>query len=327
MRETPKPVATPGEALVKVSAVGVCGSDIGSFKGLNALVTYPRVMGHEVCGVIEKIEGANNSGLLEGDKVVLVPYLSCGKCIACKRGKVNCCCALSVYGVHHDGTMAEYFTAPTDNLVRVDSNMSPSVAAMIEPFAISAHAVRRSGVCFGETLLVLGAGPIGMGAAAVAVSLGARLILADIDESRRSFAGERFGFQHVLDPNDPSFKQSVIDLTDGWGATHIIDSTGNAASMTGAVNLLANGGRLVYVGIFKGDLSLYHPEFHRRETELMGSRAALTEDFRYVIDCVASGRINLENFITHSAPFSTAEESFEEWIRLGGKVFKAVLTL
>ena len=327
MKDAPKPAPRPGEALVKVRAVSVCGSDVHAFKGENPLLTYPRIMGHEVCGVIEEINSPDAKGLAAGDQVILIPYLACGSCIACRRGKPNCCRSLSVYGVHHDGAMAEYFTAPLAYLLKVDPEMDPVRAAVIEPFAISTHAVRRSGVELGETLLVLGAGPIGLGAAAIARTLGAHLILADTDEKRRAFAGERFAFPHILDPLAPGYRDRIMEMTGGWGPTRIIDSTGNGASMTGAIGLLANGGRLVYVGIYKGDLSFKHTVFHMPETELLGSRGAVREDFQYVIDCVESGAIDPKQFITHSAPFEKGAESLQEWVGLGGAVFKSVLTM
>lgn len=327
MQEREKPVPQRGEVLIRVSAVSVCGSDIHAYKGANALITYPRVLGHEVCGVIEEINSEDQKGFSVGDKVILIPYLHDGTCLACSKGKSNCCYHLSVYGVHHDGAMADYVTAPLDYILKISPSTDPAKAAVIEPLSISAHAVRRSGVRMGETILIIGAGPIGLGAAEVARTLGAHVILADTDKKRREMVKEKFGYKTVLNPLDENYKEEFMKLTGGSGAPRIIDSTGNGASMSAAVNLLSNGGRLVYVGIYKGDLAINHPAFHVRESEIVGSRAADKEDFQYVIDCVEAGTIDPFKFITHSASFSEAKEAFEEWVRLGGDVMKAVIRM
>lgn len=328
LTEMPKPVCDEGQALVKVIAVGVCGSDINSYKGLNALLEYPRVMGHETCGVIEELsDRTGDSGFQVGDKVILMPYLNCGHCIACRKGKPNCCTDLTVYGVHIDGAMAEYVAVPLTHLLKVSKDADPAVASVIEPLAISTHAVRRSGAKSGDTVLVAGAGPIGLGAAEIAGTLGARVMLADVDEKRRVFAQEGFGYHPVLDPMDAGYADELKRRTGGEGPDIIIDSTGNSFSMARNISYLSNGGRLVYVGISKGDIQFKHIEFHKRETELLGSRGALKSDFEYVIECMKAGKIHPEKFITHRAAFSESKQALDTWVKLGGEVFKAVIMM
>ncbi|MDR1318168.1 MAG: zinc-binding alcohol dehydrogenase family protein [Treponema sp.] len=321
------PQAQVGEVLVKVSAVSVCGSDIHAYKGENVLLTYPRIMGHEVCGVVEEINVDSETPLVSGDRVMLLPYIGCGHCVACRSGKPNCCRELSVYGVHHDGAMAEFFTAPASYLIKIDDSILSENAAIIEPLSISAHAVRRSGVTNGDTLLILGAGPIGLGAAEVARTLGARIILADIDQSRREFVQKVFGYEYVFNPLDSDFLDTLKDLTNGDFPGFIIDSTGNGKSMSRSINYLAYGGRMVFVGFYPDDLVIKDPEFHKRETELFGSRGATRADFQYVIGCVKAGKIEPLKFITHRAKFINGKEAFDHWVSLGGTVFKALFTI
>nr|WP_319490001.1 zinc-binding alcohol dehydrogenase family protein [uncultured Caproiciproducens sp.] len=326
MVETEKPSCGDGQALIKVSAVSVCGSDIHAYKGENALLKFPRIMGHEVCGIIEEVK-ANTDGFEVGDKVILVPYLNCGKCIACRKGKTNCCSSLSVYGVHIDGAMAEYVAAPLTHIIKIAGDMDPRAAAVIEPFAISTHAVKRTGVKAGDIMLIAGAGPIGLGAAEIAKTFGAKVMLADVDAKRRAFVKENFDYDYILNPLDSDYREQLEKATNGDYPDIILDSTGNSRSMENNVGYLSNGGRLVYVGICKGDLRISDVEFHKRETELLGSRGATKADFQYVIDCINAKKIDTRKFITHEAPFLQCKEAFDSWVVKGGEVFKAVINM
>jgi 2-desacetyl-2-hydroxyethyl bacteriochlorophyllide A dehydrogenase len=325
MGDMEKPKPKPGQALIRVAAVSVCGSDIHSFKGENALLTWPRILGHEVCGIVEEVLAEDKKGFAPGDKVVLIPYLGCGHCVACRSGKPNCCQDLSVYGVHHDGVMAEYFTAPLSHLIKIGEDVPPETAAVIEPLSISAHAVRRCSPVMGEALLVIGAGPIGLGAAEVARTLGAHIVIGETDQSRRDFA-RSLGYKDILNPLDAGFLNDLEKITSGL-PKFIIDSTGNGASMSQAVNFLAFGGRMVFVGFYPGDLVIKDPLFHCKETELLGSRGATRADFQYVIDCVNEQKINPSSFITHRANFENSKDALEDWVSKGGKVFKGVFTM
>jgi 2-desacetyl-2-hydroxyethyl bacteriochlorophyllide A dehydrogenase len=322
MKDVPIPSCPEGWALVKVIAVSVCGSDFHSYKGGNALLTYPRIMGHEVCGIIESLNG-NSESFAVGDKVILMPYLSCGHCKACKKGKTNCCSSLSVYGVHREGAMAEFYAAPLDHLIKVDSEMSPYAAAIIEPLAISTHAVSRGEIKSGDVVLVAGAGPIGIGVALMARIDGAKVILADTNNARRTYAQESFNFENVLDPLDITYENHIRLLSGGEGPDVIIDSTGNNKSMENNVHLLSNGGRMVFVGISNKPIALDGTQFHKRETELFDSRAAKLEDFEKVISCIENGKLDPLKMVTHHASFAESKEAFIHWNELGGEVFKA----
>lgn len=327
-KDVPKPELTADEdsAIVKVLACSVCGSDYHSYHGGNPLITYPRIMGHEVCGIVESVN-SNTAGLQKGDKVILMPYLSCGHCIACRKGRSTCCSSLSVYGVHHDGAFTEYFKAPVSSLIKVDQSLDPSVAALIEPLSISTHAVFRANVKKGDIVLVAGAGPIGLGAALISRADGAKVIIADTNQVRRTFVEKEFGFDLVLDPLASDYKDSINKLTNDEGPDIIIDSTGSNISMANNVYYLSNGGRLVFVGISNKPISLDGTVFHKKETELFDSRAATREDFLKVIKYMESGVINPRPMITNKCMFSDSKSSFEEWAESGGKVFKAVILM
>jgi 2-desacetyl-2-hydroxyethyl bacteriochlorophyllide A dehydrogenase len=223
--------------------------------------------------------------------------------------------------------MAEYFTAPAEYLVRINQDIPPESAAVIEPLAISAHAVKRCAPSMGAPLLVIGAGPIGLGAAEIGRTLGSHVILAETNSARRDFARTVFGCRNVLDPLDADFIRDLKKIAGGDMPGHIIDSTGNGASMSQAVNYLAFGGRMVFVGFYPGDLTINDVVFHRKETELLGSRGATRAEFRYVIDCITENRINPSAFLSHRANFENAKEAFEKWVSLGGAVFKGLFVL
>lgn len=322
------PILQQGWATLRLVAVSVCGSDFHAYRGGNPMQTYPRILGHELCAVVEQICGPSES-VRVGDKVVLMPYLSCGHCKACRKGKGNACSSLSVYGVHRDGAMADYVQAPLSQLIVVDPCMEPIDAALIEPLAISAHAVRRAGLKPGDTVLVSGAGFIGLGAALQAELAGCSVILSDTHEKRRAFAGKHApDFLAVLDPLDPSYAVQVAQLTSQEGPDCIIDATGNAVSMASNVSLLSNGGRMVFVGISKDPIALDGRAFHIRETELLDSRAATIEDFQHVIDLVQQGLLVPSQLVTHCTHFNgQVVDTFRQWNELGGEVFKAVMLM
>lgn len=326
LHDVPTPEIPPGWVLVKPIAVSICGSDYHSYRGENALLTYPRILGHEVCGRV--VSTRRGSGFSEGDKVVLMPYLSCGSCRPCRKGKTNCCDHLSVYGVHRDGALADYFAAPADHLVKIEEKVDASLAALVEPLSISTHAVERSSARKGDDVLVLGAGPIGTGAALMARHIKkAHVALADPDPSRRAFVAKEFGFADVFDPNSSDYETEIHEWSHGQLADIVIDSTGNNLSMAQGLNMLCHGGRMVWVGISSKAIALDGTAFHVRETELFDSRAAFPSDFDEVIFAIESGLVNPRGMITHQATFVESEEAFRKWEQLRGKVFKAIVKM
>jgi len=320
--DLPEPEAGPGEAIVRIRRVGICGTDMHAFKGNQPYFTYPRILGHELAGVIERI-GANEAGFEAGDQVAIIPYLHCGTCIACRRGRTNCCVNMRVLGVHVDGGMRERIAVPVTHLVKTEG-LTLNQTAVLEPLAIGAHAVRRSGAGRGETVLVIGAGPIGLGVAAFAKLAGARVIAMDLSDDRLAFCRSWAGADHTVNASDKPMKRIAV-LTDGDFPTIVIDATGSARSMMDALGYVAHGGTLVYVGLVKNDIAFPHPDFHKRETTLMGSRNATREDFARVLEAVRSGAVDADRFITHRAPFDAMIGVFDEWLRPESGVIKAMV--
>ena len=251
----------PGEALIRIHRVGVCGSDIHAYKGNQPFFTYPRVVGHEL-GVEIAAVGPNEKGLAVGDRCAVEPYLHCGRCIACRRGKTNCCVALQVLGVHTDGGMREFMTVPVAKLHRSRS-LSLDQLALVEMLTIGAHAVRRAQLEPGENALVIGAGPIGLSTITFAQLVGARVSVLEISAWRREFCRQHLKVDRCLDGQGDTGKQ-LQDLLGGDLPTTVFDATGSPKSMMQAVQYVANGGKLVYVSLVQADLTFTDPELHRR---------------------------------------------------------------
>lgn len=322
--EQEEPAPGPGTAIVRIRRIGICGTDLHAYKGNQPFFSYPRVLGHELAGVVEQAD--DPSGRIKaGDQVSIVPYMHCGACIACRNGKTNCCTDMKVLGVHIDGGMRERIAVPVTHLL-VTNELTLDQAAVLEPLSIGAHAVRRSGLEAGETALVIGSGPIGLGVMAFAKHRGARVIAMDIQEERLAFCRKWARADETVNARSGALEQ-LAALTDGELPTAVFDATGNARSMTDAFGYVAHGGRLVYVGLVKADLTFHDPDFHKRELTLMGSRNATLEDFAAVQAAVRAGSIDVDSFITHRAPFEDMIAHFDGWLKPESKVIKAMVEL
>ncbi|MGF7031598.1 2-desacetyl-2-hydroxyethyl bacteriochlorophyllide A dehydrogenase [Paenibacillus mucilaginosus] len=324
MIETDMPSVRPGEALVRIKRIGICGTDLHAFKGNQPFFSYPRILGHELSGVVESING-ECAHLKAGDAVAFIPYMECGQCIACRHRKTNCCTDMKVLGVHMDGGMREYISVPFSHLIQVEG-ISLDHAAMIEPLSIGAHAIRRASIRKGETVLVIGAGPIGLGVMALAKQEGAKVIAMDVNEERLAFCREWAGVDETVNALEGP-RDRLSELTGGEFPTAVFDATGNARSMTDAFHYAAHGGKLVYVGLVKADITFNDPEFHKRELTLLGSRNATGVDFEHVIRFLKQGNVDLDAYITHRAPFYGMIDRFESWLDPQSKVIKALVEL
>lgn len=321
------PAPAPGDALVRVHRVGVCGTDFHAFAGKQPYFTYPRILGHElgveVVALTESPNGsANPQAVKVGDRCSVEPYVNCQECIACRRGKPNCCTRMRVIGVHTDGGMRDFFHVPLRKL-HPAGKLPFEQIALVETLAIGAHAVERADVSRDDTVLVIGAGPIGLSVIQFAAPL-ARTLVMDVSPSRLAFCREKMAVQHTLDArNAPA--DALRELTAGDMATVVIDATGNAASMNGALAYLAHGGRLVFVGLHQGEFSLSDPEFHRRETTLLGSRNALPRNFSHIIRMMDARQLDTSPWITHRAPAAEVASIFPSWTRPDSGVLKAII--
>lgn len=321
--EREKPVPQENEVLIKIKSIGICGTDIHAFGGNQPFFEYPRVLGHELAGVIE--DKGPNVSIDIGRSVYIIPYLNCGECVACKNGKPNCCTNIEVLGVHRDGGMCEYLCVPESAVVTTDG-LSYREMAVIECLAIGAHAIRRAAIQKGETVLVMGAGPIGLGAVQFAKVAGAKVLVSDVVDSKLTFCSEQYGVDGTVDAKG-DIKAQLKLLTDGEFPTLIIDCTGNVRAMESAFYNLAHGGRIVFVSVVKNNICFDDPEFHKRETTLMGSRNATIEDFEHVVTCLKSGVIKIAPFVTHKAKFSDLISKFNEWVEPESGVIKAVVEI
>jgi len=313
----------PDEALVCVRRIGVCGTDIHAFIGNQPFFSYPRILGHELGVEVVKV-GSLSENVRAGDRCSVEPYLNCGRCIACRRGKTNCCVHLQVLGVHTDGGMREAFVVPSHKL-HPSTHLTLDQLALIETLAIGCHAVDRAEVEAGEFALVIGAGPIGLTVALFAMEAGAEVIVLDINPKRLEFCRERLGAPYLINGAVDNPLQALNQITSGDLPTVVFDATGNPQSMMGAFEYPANGGRLTMVGLFQGDVTFNDPNFHRRELTVLSSRNARSEDFTRIISLVESARIDTAPWITHRASFADAVTEFPRWTKPETGVIKAMI--
>lgn len=318
------PTPTPGQALLKIHRIGICGTDLHAFEGTQPFFTYPRVLGHELAGELVDTGGA--PGFVPGEPVTFIPYFNCGHCVACRRGKPNCCTQLQVCGVHADGGMAELLAVPAHLLVHGE-NLSYDELALVEPLAIGAHGVRRAGVQPSEFVLVVGAGPIGLGIMEFARIAGAQVIALDINPQRLAFCRQKLGVPHTIDARAPDVLAQLQVITAHDMPTVVIDATGNLSAINTAFHYLAHGGRFVLVGLQKGTISFEHPEFHKREATLLSSRNATREDFEHVIRCMKQGLVKPTTYITHRVAFDQVKEEFAAWLQPAAGVIKAMIAI
>ena len=315
-----KPAA--GEALVQIRRVGICGTDYHAFRGKQPFFTYPRVLGHEL-GVEVVDVGPGVKSVAVGDKASVEPYFNCGTCIACRTGKTNCCVNLKVLGVHIDGGMCERLIIPASKL-HTSKKLTLDQLALVETLGIGAHAVSRANLRKDEFALIIGAGPIGLSVVPFAQADGAKVIVTDINERRLAFCREQFGVKHTALAGE-NLKAELEKITGGDLPTAIFDVTGNSQSMMGCFDLVASGGRVVFVGLFPGDVTFNDPNFHRREMTLLASRNSTANDFRHIIGLMESGKIDTTPWITHRALRDEMKGQFDSWLKPESNVIKAVV--
>jgi 2-desacetyl-2-hydroxyethyl bacteriochlorophyllide A dehydrogenase len=309
IEERPEPTRAPGEVLVQICRVGICGTDYHIYEGAHPYLEYPRVMGHELSG--EVLETPDSSLFKPGQRVVVNPYISCGVCVACRNGKPNCCVRIAVLGVHRDGGMCERISIPESNLYSANA-LSIDQAASIEFLAIGAHAVSRSALCKGMKALVIGAGPIGLGVAIFADLAGGAVTVMDRDAERLSLAATTISGATTMLAGDDA-PASVAEVTGGDGFDVVFDATGNRASMEGAFPYVAHGGELILVGVISDKIAFSDPEFHKREMTLKSTRNALRSDFEHVMAAVCEGKVPLDRLITHRTTLAGAIRDLGRW--------------
>ncbi len=312
-----------GEALVRVHRVGICGTDLHAYRGRQPFFTYPRILGHEL-GVEVVETGPGVTGLSPGDRCAVEPYINCGQCIACRHGKTNCCTDLKIPGVHLDGGMREAVLLPAEKL-HPSRVLTHDQLALVEMLGIGAHAVDRASLAPEEWVLVIGAGPIGLSVIRFAQLAGARVIVMEMSAHRATYCREHFGVTHVVDATQDPVRQLEAIVPDL--PIVVMDATGNPQSMMSAFSYVANGGRLVFVGLVMDDITFSDPEFHRREMTLLSTRNATSDDFGRIVALMEEGRVNAEHWISHRAGYDDVVEQFPGWLAPDAGVLKAMLSM
>jgi 2-desacetyl-2-hydroxyethyl bacteriochlorophyllide A dehydrogenase len=310
------------DVLLKIRRLGVCGTDLHAYNGKQPFFTYPRILGHEVAAEVMEI-GEGVKHLKIGDWCAVMPYRNEKEDQAVRRGKTNCGSTLKVLGVHEDGAMQEFITYPS-HLVFPANELSLDQIAMIEPLAIGSHAVERADIQADDIVLVVGAGPIGIGTVAMALLKAARVLVLDMNQNRLDYIAYQFPSVSCIQLNE-SVEKSLQDLLNGDLPTVILDATGNKESMQNCLNYIAPSGTIVYIGLFIGDIIFHDPLFHRKEITLKSSRNAVANDFTKLIRLLKAGLVSIDGYITHRLPFDLLTENFTKLYLPEEKVIKAVI--
>lgn len=323
-KEAPQPVLQEGHSILEIKRIGICGTDLHAFEGTQPYFEYPRILGHELAATIAETE--SNSGFTKGESVTIIPYFNCGKCIACINGKPNCCVQMRVFGVHIDGGMRNYVAVPNYAILK-GMDMSFEELALVEPLAIGAHSIQRAGVQKDEYVLVIGAGPIGLGIMEFARIAGGKVIAADVNQQRLDFCKEKLKVENIINVVSENTADRLKEITNGHMPTVVIDATGNLKAINNAFQYMAHGARYVLVGLQKENISFSHPEFHKREATLMSSRNAVRKDFEHVMTSMKNGLVNPATYITHRIEFGDVGSVFPGLLDPASGVIKAMISL
>jgi len=320
--ESPNAIG-PDEALLKVHRIGICGTDLHAYAGVQPYFSYPRILGHElgveVVDIGDEVESVNI-----GDKCSIEPYrFTNSEDPAVQKGKPNCAEHLSVLGVHEDGGMREYFTFPA-KFLHTSSKLSYEQLALIEPLSIGCHAVNRASITGEDEVMVIGAGPIGLGTIQFAKAAGAQVAVMEIDKRRLEFCRNMVDISGYIKPGDGSTEEQIRSVFGGKLPSVVLDATGSHASMEKAFDYVAHGGRLVFVGLFQGDVTFSDPDFHKKELTLMASRNALSAEFDQIIHAIEENEIDTSSWITHRTNFGSLADTFEQWLNADELVIKAM---
>lgn len=318
-----KPCVGAGEVMVKLHYVGFCGSDLNTFLGRNPMVKLPVIPGHEVGAVIEAVGEGVPEELKTGMSVTLNPYTNCGKCAACRNGRVNACQFNETLGVQRSGVMTEYAVVPWQKIIPAEG-ISPRDCALIEPMSVGFHAVSRASVEDNETVLVIGCGMVGLGAVVRAALRGATVIALDLDDDKLALA-KQVGATYVINSLKEDVHERVLQLTQGLGADVVIEAVGSPATYVMAVNEVSFTGRVVCIGYAKSEVSFQTKLFVQKELDIRGSRNATPSDFRSVIHYMKTTDFPAESFISRIVMPDEAADAIQQWADAPAKVFRILV--
>jgi threonine dehydrogenase-like Zn-dependent dehydrogenase len=308
--EIPVPTPQPGEVLLRVQMVGMCGSDLNTFRGKNPMVSYPRILGHEIAATIVECPG-DSFELRRGMDVTVSPYTSCGSCSSCLQGRPNACQFNETFGVQRDGAMAEFIVVPSEKIFRAP-DLRIEELALVEPLTIGFHAVRRGRVEAADRVAVFGAGGVGVGAIAGAARRGASVIAVDVDDGKLSLAMAA-GAKFAINSSRESLHQRLQEITDGHGPAVSIEAIGLPSTFRSAVEETAFCGRVVYIGYAKEPVCYETRLFVQKELDILGSRNAVPEDFQAVIEMLRAREFPTARMISKIVPLASAGDALREW--------------
>jgi len=323
-RDIGMPEIKSGEALIKIKAVGICGSDINTFRGTNKLVSYPRIIGHEISGEIISI-GENPKGLKNGDRVVIDPYLYCGHCYPCSIKRTNCCMNLKVLGVHLDGGMTEYFCHPSNMLIKMPDNITWEQSAMAEPLTISLHGIHRGNLIAGEYCAIIGAGPIGLVAGMVAQAYGAHAILIDIIKERLDFA-KKLGIEYIINSKEEDAIKRIKEITNGVMAQQVMECSGANSAIRNTLDYVSFAGRITFTGWPKTETSLPTDIITKKELDIRGARTSAGE-FEEALDLISSRKVDMMKILSETVSIDEAPEKIIDIEKNPAKYMKVVVKI
>jgi len=323
VQSVPEPSASQENLLLKVRLVGLCGSDLNSFRGKNPLVTFPRIPGHEVAATI--VSGSSDfPALARGVDVTMSPYTSCGRCAACLRQRPNACQFNETLGVQRDGALTEYITMPADKLYA--ANLSIKELCLVEPLTVGFHAVERGRATAQDSVAIFGCGGVGLGAIAASSFCGARTIAIDVDDDKLNLA-KKAGAAYTINTNRESLHQRLLDLTNGLGPDVVIEAIGLPQTFRAAVDEVAFTGRVVYIGYTKEPVDYETRLFVQKELDIMGSRNALPEDFRQVIRMLEEHRFPVNDVVNAMVPIEEGPDILRTWSENPSRFSKIMIRL
>lgn len=321
--DTPKPELKPGYVLLKIGYVGFCGSDLNTFRGLNPLVKLPIVPGHEIGATIEAVGEGVPANLQPGMNATVNPYTSCGNCPACRNGRPNSCEFNQTFGVQRDGAMSEYLLVPWEKVI-ADAAISVRDFALVEPMSVGFHAVSRAQVTDIDTVMVIGCGMIGLGAIVRAALRGARVIAVDVDDQKLDLA-KRLGAQYTVNSKTENLHDRVWEITANCGADVVIEAVGRPETYVSSIEDVAFTGRVVYIGYAKEKVAFDTSYFVKKELDIRGSRNAMPNDFKAVMEYMKRGTCPVDELISAVYTPEEAQTALEKWSAAPGEVFRILI--
>jgi 2-desacetyl-2-hydroxyethyl bacteriochlorophyllide A dehydrogenase len=321
VEEVPDPTPAQGEVLLQIRRIGLCGSDLNSYRGKNPMVSYPRILGHEVAATIVESE---HGQFATGTNVTLSPYTQCGECASCLRGRPNACQFNETLGVQRDGAFSEYIAVPAGKLYAANLNIKE--LCLVEPLTVGFHAVARGRATAEDTVAIIGCGGVGLGAVAASGFRGARTIGIDVDDAKLAIA-RKAGASETINTTRETMHDKLQELTNGRGPDVIIEAIGLPQTFRAAVEEVAFTGRVVYIGYAKEPVAYETRLFVQKELDILGSRNALPENFREVIAMLEAGRFPVEDAVSHEVALDDAPEVLKAWSKNPAAFSKIMITV